>query len=102
MKLDPLIHQSTRLMLMSILSHLQPGDWIDFTMLREQLGLTDGNLGAQLAKLEAEKYLKIKKDFVGKRPRTQAQVTARGRAAFESHCAALQQIIDHPPGAKNG
>jgi len=29
----------------------------------------------------------------GKRPRTSARLTAQGRAAFEQHVAALQQIV---------
>ena len=52
---DPLIHQTTRLRVMAVLCHLDPGDWIDFTKLKKELSLTDGNLGAQITKLEEEK-----------------------------------------------
>lgn len=92
--LDPLIHQTTRLRLMAVLCQLDSGDWIEFTALKKDLELTDGNLGAQLSKLEEAKYLKVKKSFVGKRPKTQAQATARGRSAFTMHCEALRQIIN--------
>lgn len=97
-QLDPVIHQATRLRLMSVLIHLEPGDWVDFTGLKKELGLTDGNLGAQLLKLEEARYARIKKDFVGRRPRTRAQATARGRAAFQSHREALLKIIDDTGG----
>ncbi len=93
-ELNPVIHQTTRLRLMAVLCHLENGDWIDFSMLKNELTLTDGNLGAQLLKLEESKYLKIKKGFVARRPRTQVQVTTRGRSAFDAHCEALRQIIE--------
>ena len=93
--LDPIIHQTTRLRLMAVLCHLDPEDWIDFTALKKDLELTDGNLGSQLVKLEDANYTKIKKGFVGKRPRTQVQATVKGRAAYASHCEQLRQIIDN-------
>ena len=94
---DTVIHQTTRLRLMAVLCHVDEGDWVDFTALKNELALTDGNLGAQLTKLEGAKYLKIKKGFVGRRPRTQVQATRRGRSAFAAHCEALRQIIDDSP-----
>lgn len=94
---DPLIHQTTRLRLMAVLCQLAEEDWIDFTALKKDLALTDGNLGAQLGKLEEAKYLRIKKGFVGRRPRTQVQPTLRGRSAFAAHCEALRRIIDDAP-----
>lgn len=94
-ELDPVIHQTTRLRLMAVLCHLAPDDWIDFTVLKKELELSDGNLGAQLSKLEEAKYVKIKKDFVKRRPRTQVQANSRGRSAFDAHCEALRQIIEN-------
>ncbi len=93
-ELDPIIHQTTRLRLMAVLCQLEEGDWVDFTTLKKELGLTDGNLGAQLTKLEDAKYLKIKKEFVDKRPRTKAQPTARGKSALILYRETLRQIID--------
>lgn len=93
-ELDPLIHQTTRLRLMAMLCSLESSDWIDFTALKRELSLTDGNLGAQITKLEHAKYLKVKKGFVARRPRTQVQATSRGKSAFTFHCEALRQIID--------
>lgn len=92
--LDPLIHQTTRLRLMAMLCSLETSDWINFSALKRALELTDGNLGAQITKLEDAKYLKVKKDFVARRPRTQVQATARGRSAFNTHCEVLREIID--------
>ena len=38
-------------------------------------------------------YIEIRKGFVGKRPRTSARLTSVGRAAFDQHVAALQEIV---------
>ena len=97
-KLDPIIHQTTRLRLMSVLVHLESGDWVEFTGLKKDLNLTDRNLGAQLLKLEQAGYARIKKDFVGRRPRTRSQATAKGRAAFQVHRDTLLQIINDSTG----
>lgn len=67
---------------------------MDFATLRNLLELTDGNLGAHLAKLEEAGYLWLQKEFVERKPRTFLSVTAKGRAAFEEHVAALKSILD--------
>jgi DNA-binding MarR family transcriptional regulator len=61
--------------------------------LRKLLNLTDGNLGAHLAKLEEAGYVKIEKTFVDRKPRTFVIVTGKGRDAFEEHISALKKII---------
>lgn len=38
-------------------------------------------------------YIEIGRGFVGKRPRTSARLTPAGRAAFEQHVAALQEMV---------
>jgi ABC-type multidrug transport system fused ATPase/permease subunit len=43
----------------------QGDDRVDFTYLKDHLGLTDGNLGAHLATLEAKGYIAVEKEFVG-------------------------------------
>jgi DNA-binding MarR family transcriptional regulator len=50
-------------------------------------------LSKQLTTLEEAGYVHIRKGFVGKRPRTSARLTPAGRAAFEQHVAALQEIV---------
>ena len=37
--------------------------------------------------------MEIRKSFVGKRPRTSAKLSKTGRAAFDLHVAALQEIV---------
>jgi len=94
MSLDPIIHQPARLRLMAILVVLERDGWADFTGLKKELGLTDGNLGAHLQKLEDAGYVKVKKKFVGRRPKTSLQATARGKAAFAAHREALREILE--------
>jgi DNA-binding transcriptional ArsR family regulator len=92
-ELDSVIHQPARLQIMAALSELIGSKEVDFTFLRTKIGLTDGNLGAHLLTLEEAGYIKVKKTFVGRRPKTFLAITAQGRKAFESHVAALEAII---------
>jgi DNA-binding MarR family transcriptional regulator len=92
-ELNVVIHQPVRLKIMSALVALGAGDQVEFTYLRKVLKLTDGNLGAHLAKLEEARYIKIEKTFVERKPRTYVKVTGKGRDAFADHVDALKQII---------
>jgi len=92
-ELNNVIHQPARLRIMSSLVTLDPGEQIDFTYLRNLLKLTDGNLGAHLTKLEDAGYINIEKTFVARKPRTFISATGKGRDAFETHVAALEQIL---------
>ena len=90
---DNIIHQPVRLQIMSSLVALDPGEQVDFVYLRKILNLTDGNLGAHLAKLENAGYVRIEKTFIARKPRTFINATGKGRDAFEDHIAALEAII---------
>ena len=92
-EIDTIIHQPARLKIMASLMTLEPGEQVDFVYLRKILKLTDGNLGAHLAKLENAGYIKIEKTFIARKPRTFINATGKGRDAFNEHIAALEQII---------
>lgn len=92
--LDNIIHQPVRLQIMSSLVALDPGEKVDFVYLRKILNLTDGNLGAHLAKLENAGYVKIEKTFIARKPRTFVNATGKGRDAFDEHISALRKIIE--------
>jgi len=89
-RFDELIHAPTRL---SIVSLLAASQWADFQFIRDSVGLSDSALSKQLATLEQAGYVEIGRGFVGKRPRTSARLTPAGRAAFEQHVAALQEMV---------
>ena len=66
---------------------------LSFARLKQQLDLTDGNLGAQLRKMEDAAYLKLRRDFVERRPVTWYSLTPAGRKALDRHMRALQAVI---------
>jgi DNA-binding MarR family transcriptional regulator len=73
---------------------------VDFSYLRKLLGLTDGNLGAHLQKLEETQYIAVEKTFVARKPCTYVSATTTGRAAFEKHVAALNAILKPGSGGE--
>lgn len=91
---DEVIHQSMRLRITATLNALGAKEKLDFGQLKAMLEATDGNLATHLAALEKAEYISIEKDFVGKKPRTQVQLTAKGRKAFRAHVAYLRSIIE--------
>ena len=88
--LDPVLEHRSRLAIGVLLA--RHGE-ITFSRFKEQLELTDGNLGAQLRKLEDAAYLKLRRDFVERRPVTWYSLTPAGRKALDRHMRALQAVI---------
>ncbi len=91
---DEIVHQSTRLKIMSALNALPRAEMLEFVRLKAITGATDGNLGAHLTTLEKAGYVTIAKDFVGRKPRTRLGATAAGRRAFQGHVAYLREILE--------
>jgi DNA-binding HxlR family transcriptional regulator len=89
-ELNPVIHGKLRLALLSLLSGV---DEAEFTWLREKTGATDGNLGAQLMKLEEAGYVTVEKRFVQRKPQTLYRLTEAGRAALSEYVQALKQLL---------
>ncbi|MGH9687921.1 MAG: winged helix-turn-helix domain-containing protein [Candidatus Acidiferrales bacterium] len=90
---DSVIHQPTRLKIMAALKALPPREQLEFMRLKALVGLTDGNLGAQIVTLEQSGYVEVEKDFVGKKPRTRVRLTKDGRRAFENYISFLREIV---------
>lgn len=89
-ELNPVIHGKLRLALLSLLSGVEAAE---FTWLREKTGATDGNLGAQLMKLEEAGYVSVEKRFVMRKPQTLYRMTDAGRTALAKYVAALKQLL---------
>ena len=89
-RFDELIHPGTRLSLVALLAS---ADWAEFAFLREQLELSDSALSKQLSTLEEAGYVTIDRPVRDHRRRVRARLTEVGRAAFQGHVAALQQIV---------
>ena len=92
-ELNEIIHQPARLRIMASLSALGPEEQMEFATLRDILGLTDGTLGAHLARLEAAGYVRVDKAFLGRKPRTLVSLSSAGRAAFDEHVEALRALL---------
>lgn len=89
-ELNPVIHGKLRLALLSLLSSVEEAE---FTWLRAKTGSTDGNLGAQLAKLEEAGYLAVEKKFVQRKPQTLYRMTEAGRRALAEYVQALKHLL---------
>lgn len=90
---NDIIHQATRLKIMSVLNAMPAGEGLEFLRLKAIARASDGNLGAHLATLEKAGYIAVKKDIVGKRTRTRAFITRSGRRAYDAHLLFLRDII---------
>jgi DNA-binding PadR family transcriptional regulator len=89
-ELNPVIHGKLRLALLSLLSTVEEAE---FTWLRAKTSATDGNLGAQLLKLEEAGYVAVEKKFVLRKPQTVYRMTQAGRQALTDYVHALKQLL---------
>ena len=89
--IDKVIHEPARL---SIMAYLYVVESTDFLFMMRQTGLTFGNLSAHISKLETVGYLKIVKEFVGKKPHTMLVLTKKGRIAFEEYRRNIKQFFN--------
>ncbi|HDZ06549.1 MULTISPECIES: winged helix-turn-helix domain-containing protein [Maribacter] len=78
---------------LGIMSILMVNDYADFKMLKELLGATDGNLASHTKALEKEEYIKVEKQFIGRKPNTRYSATPLGKAQFKKHINALEKLI---------
>ena len=78
---------------LGVMSALVVNESLDFTALKELLGVTDGNLATHLKALESHKYVIVMKQFINKKPNTSYQITDMGRKAFEDHISALEELL---------
>lgn len=78
---------------LGIMSILMVNEWVDFNTVKTLLNLTDGNLASHISALEKTAYIAVKKEFVGKKPRTTYNATAEGKIAFRHHLDALEKLL---------
>ena len=93
-RFDELIHPATRLSVVAILAAV---DWVDFAFVRDELGLSDSSLSKQFAILEDAGYITLERPVSDRRRRVRAALTPAGRAAFDGHVAALDQLVKRSP-----
>jgi DNA-binding MarR family transcriptional regulator len=78
---------------LGIMSILAVNNELDFTSLKEYLGLTDGNLASHIKALEKENFISVEKTFIDRKPNTKYYITKEGKKAFEDHIKTLEMII---------
>ena len=88
--LNKVFDNRVRLTVMSILA---VNEGMDFNSLKKMLNLTDGNLAAHMATLETKRYIKVEKEFVGKKSLTTYSITQSGKKAFSEHIDAVEKLI---------
>ena len=87
--IDEVIHAPVRFSIVAALSGL---DQAEFALVRDAVEISDSALSKQVSVLEQAGYVKVKKGYVGKRPRTWLSLSPAGRAAYAAHVAALTEI----------
>jgi DNA-binding MarR family transcriptional regulator len=89
-ELDRLVHERIRL---GILSALAVNKTLSFSDLKDLLKTSDGNLSVHARKLEDAGYLTCSKSFDGRFPRTEYQLTPRGRRSLERYLDHMEAVI---------
>ncbi len=93
-KIDRLIHEPSRIVIMA---NLFATTKVEFVSLLQQTGLSKGNLSSHISRLEAGGYVKVKKVFTGKVPRTHLNLSRSGRNAFLAYKRLMQNILNVLP-----
>jgi DNA-binding MarR family transcriptional regulator len=93
--LNDTVHQRVRLAILTVLSETKE---CTFSALRDELGLTDGNLNRHLRVLDAAGLLHVTKGYEGRRPCTWLRLTRKGRTAMKEEIAALESLVKRLKG----
>jgi len=88
--LDRLIHERTRL---AIVSALAVNKSLTFSELKQLLRATDGNLSVHARKLEDAGYVSCTKSFDGRMPKTEYSLSTAGRKALEKYLSHMEALI---------
>jgi len=95
--LDPVIHERTRLSILTALfTSQEPG--CSFSDLRNTLDLTDGNLLAHLRTLEQADFIERIKAGAGRGSTTTIQLSSHGRKAFRKYLDQLETLVRSTKG----
>ena len=73
-ELDPLLHSQLRLSV-------------------KKTEATSGNLSVQIDKLAEAGYISVRKEIVGKKPRTTCAMTEKGRQAMDVYISTLREYL---------
>lgn len=89
--LDDLLQSPVRFSIMAALSGVGEAE---FAFIRDTVEVSDSTLSKQVTVLEGAGYVRVKKGYVGKRPRTWLSLTPQGRERFARQLATLRRIAE--------
>ncbi len=78
---------------LGIMSILVVNEYADFKTLKELLGITDGNLASHSKALEKVAFIRVEKQFIGRKPNTRYYATKLGKDEFKKHVEALEKLL---------
>jgi DNA-binding MarR family transcriptional regulator len=93
-EIDKTIHEPVRL---GIVAHLYALEAADALFLKNQMGLTWGNLSTHLTRLEKIGYIEVLKEFVDRKPVTSLRLTEKGRDAFRNYREQIINLFENLP-----
>ncbi|MCD9903508.1 transcriptional regulator [Streptomyces sp. MT29] len=96
---DAVIHAPNRLQICAMLAAV---DSMEFSRVRESLGVSDSVLSKHLKVLEGAGYVEVTKARGRSYPRTWIALTRDGRRALAGHIAELRRIVDLADGPSGG
>ena len=91
LSVNPILVDRVRLAIMANLS-LADGP-VDFNTLLQELELTKGNLSTHMRKLEDAGFIEIKKQFVGRKPKTTYLCTKSGKQEMLAYLSTVEEVL---------
>ncbi|MET9091365.1 transcriptional regulator [Streptomyces cyaneofuscatus] len=88
---DAVIHAANRLQISAMLAAVHS---MEFSRVRESLGVSDSVLSKHLKVLEGAGYVEVTKARGASYPRTWIALTRDGRRALAGHIVELRRIVD--------
>lgn len=86
---DAVIHAPGRLQICAMLS---AADEVEFSVVRDGVGVSDSVMSKHVKQLEEAGYVKLRKAAFAGRQRTWLALTGAGRKAFAGHVAELTRL----------
>ncbi len=80
-------------MRLAIVSALAANQSLTFNELKSLLQTTDGNLSVHARKLEEAEYIRCKKSFEGRVPRTEYALTETGKKALAKYIDHMEALV---------
>lgn len=91
MELDALIHQPTRLRVMTLLVRNREAP---FTWIQGELGLTSGNLDSHVQRLAEAGYVEQGRALTPGGFQVRVRITPAGDAAYQAYLRALRSLLE--------